>query len=266
MESIYSGDRYDTPENIKRYLLDRLLFGWRMVFYRKYTRYLWSIRKRIVEGRYTKSEWVTNSDTILRMLERCGCSLHVRGMDNLKGLDSPVVFISNHMSTFETQVLPGIIVPNMEVTFVVKESLITHKLFGPILRFQRPVAVKRENPREDFKTVMEQGQEMLKEGRSIVIFPQATRDRVFDPEYFNTLGVKLAAKAGAPVIPIALKTDFWDNGKKIKDIGPLRRDRECYIEFGELFHVDGNSKEAQQRVLDFILSRLRQWGTPIKGE
>lgn len=265
MDSIYSGDSYDTPDNIGRYLMDRLLFGWRMIFYRKYTRYLWSIRKRVVEGKYEKSEWVTNSDTILRMLERCGCRLHVRGMDNLRTGETPVVFISNHMSTFETQVLPGIIVPNMDVTFVVKESLTTHKLFGPIMRFQRPVAVKRENPRDDFKAVMEQGQATLKEGRSIVIFPQATRDRVFDPEHFNSLGVKLAAKAGVSVIPIALKTDFWDNGRKIKDAGPLRRDRECFIEFGKPFRIT-SGREAQQRVLDFILPRLRKWGTPIKGE
>ena len=265
MDSMYSGDSYDTPENTKRYFMDRMLFGWRMVFYRKYTRYLWSIRKRVVEGKYRKSEWVTNSETILHMLERCGCRLHVRGMDNLRNGESPVVFISNHMSTFETQVLPGIIVPNMEVTFVVKESLTRHKLFGPIMRFQRPVAVRRENPREDFKAVMEQGQTILAEGRSIVIFPQATRDRVFDPEHFNSLGVKLAAKAGVPVIPIALKTDFWDNGKTIKDAGPLHRGRECFIEFGEPFRVE-NGKAAQQRVLDFILPRLRKWGTPIKGE
>ena len=192
--------------------------------------------------------------------------MHIRGMQYLQELSGPVVFVSNHMSTFETQILPGIIVPHQEVTFVVKESLLTHKLFGPIMRFQRPVAVKRDNPREDFKRVMEDGQKILDGGRSIIIFPQSTRDRVFDPEQFNTLGVKLAARAGVPIVPVALKTDFWDNGKGIKDFGPLKRKRHVHFEFGAPLMVTGSGKETQEQVLDFILSRLRHWGTPIKGQ
>lgn len=264
MDSVYSGDSYDTPSGTRRFFWDRALCGCRIFFYLKYIRYLYEIRRKVLAGNYGAKEWVKNSDTILSFLEGCGARMHVRGMEKISAVDGPVVFISNHMSTWETQILPGIIVPRRDVTFVVKESLTTHKLFGPIMRFQRPVAVKRQNPRDDLKTVLEEGQKVLAEGRSLVIFPQATRDRVFDPEHFNSLGVKLAARAGVPVIPVALKTDFWDNGRLIKDFGPLRRDRHVFIEFGDPLTVSGAGKEAQEQVLDFILTRLRTWGTPVR--
>jgi len=48
---------------------------------------------------------------------------------------------------------------------------------------------------------------------SVLIFPQTTRDLRFDPNKFNTLGIKLAKRAKVPVIPVAVKTDAWGMGK-----------------------------------------------------
>ena len=57
----------------------------------------------------------------------------------------------------------------------------------------------------------------------MVIFPQSQRTLEFDPEHFNKLGIKLAKKAEAHIVPVALKTDFWKNGRLFKDIGALDR-------------------------------------------
>jgi 1-acyl-sn-glycerol-3-phosphate acyltransferase len=182
-------------------------------------------------------------------------------MENITQSPGSVLFISNHMSTLETMILPSIIGPHRELTFVVKESLVKHPLFGDVMRSRNPIVVRRIDPRKDLEAVMDGGVDLLSKGISIVIFPQSTRSVEFKPEEFNSLGVKLAKKAGAEVVPIALKTDFWGNGKLIKELGPLDHNKQIYIKFGEPMKIMGNGKEENQRIIDFIKSSLEEWNS-----
>jgi 1-acyl-sn-glycerol-3-phosphate acyltransferase len=129
----------------------------------------------------------------------------------------------------------------------------------------KQIAVARVNPRDDLKVVLTQGEAMLKAGVSVVIFPQATRSVEFDVAEFNTLGVKLAARAGVPLVPLALKTDFMGNGRVFKDLGYVDHRKTIHFEFGAPMDVKGNGREAHEAVVAFISSRLRQWGGLVKG-
>jgi 1-acyl-sn-glycerol-3-phosphate acyltransferase len=158
--------------------------------------------------------------------------------------------------------LQCIIGTQKELTFVVKESLVKHPLFGDVMRSRNPIIVGRTDPRKDLEAVMIGGVDLLNSGISIVIFPQSTRSVEFKPEEFNSLGVKLAKKAGVTVVPIALKTDFWGNGKLIKEIGPLDHKKHIHIKFGEPMKITGNGKDENQRIIDFIKTSLEEWKNP----
>lgn len=168
------------------------------------------------------------------------------------------------MSTLETMIFPGIIAPLRDVTFVVKESLVTHPLFGDVMKSRDPIIVRRTDPRKDFEAVMNGGVDLLSKGVSIIIFPQSTRSIEFNPEEFNSLGVKLAKKAGVEVVPVAIKTDFWGNGKWIKELGPIDSKKPIHIKFGEPFRVIGNGKEENQRIIRFIQSSLEEWNAELR--
>jgi len=217
-------------------------------------------RRIALKGLYDRQAWSNTSIVFFRIIEGCGGRFHLRGLDNIRNSKGSVVFVSNHMSTLETMVFPGIIAPMREVTFVVKESLVKHPLFGPVMKARNPILVTRKNLREDLEVVMRKGQEFLSGGTSIVIFPQSTRKVEFVPEEFNTLGVKLAAKAGVAVVPVAIKTDFLENGKLLKELGPLSRNKPIYITFGEPINIDIPIKEVHQKVIDFISGNLKKWG------
>jgi len=128
-----------------------------------------------------------------------------------------------------------------------------------VMRSRDPIVVGRKDPRKDFEEVMTKGMELLSRGVSIVIFPQSTRSIEFNPEEFNSLGVKLAKKAGVRVIPIALKTDFWGQGRFIKELGPLDSRKTIYFRFGESFPVTASGKTENQRIIDFIQGSLEKW-------
>jgi 1-acyl-sn-glycerol-3-phosphate acyltransferase len=253
-------DHYDTPADTKLLWLHRVLPHFQIAFKYKFLRVNFHARKLSVRGQYPTLEWARSSLNVMRLLESCGGRFHITGLANLRACEGPVVFIGNHMSTLETMVLPFLISQIMDVTFVVKDSLVESWAFGPVMRSRDPIVVSRHNSREDLVKVMTRGQEILASGRSVAIFPQSTRLIEFRPEEFNSLGVKLAAKAGVKVIPFALKTDFWRNGVYIKDLGPLDpKNKDVYFSFGKPMDVTGPGKEENKAIIEFIQSSLTGW-------
>lgn len=255
----FPDDRYETPADLRRDVLDRLCFGGSAWFYTLIMRVVVKARSQALAGTYDAAAWAESSRDVMSALERCGGRFHITGIDNIARLDQPAVFISNHMSTVETMVFPCLIAPFRPVTFVVKKSLETVPLFGPVMRSRRPVTVGRESPREDMQTVLTEGARRLEDGTSIIIFPQSTRQETFDPERFNSLGVKLARRAGVPAVPTAIKTDFWGNGRLIKDFGPLDRRQPIHMSFGEPLTVEGAGKDEQRAIIAFIEDHLDRW-------
>lgn len=250
---------YDTPDKGKLSLWERFRLNNRLYFTLKYARIVFRSRKEAIMGSYDDIAWADSSDFIFRIIEKTGGKFHISGMEHIAETLDPVLFIGNHMSTLETMVLPAIIAPHRRVTFVVKESLVSHPLFGDVMRSRDPIVVGRTDPRKDLEVVLNEGLELLSKGISIIIFPQSTRSIEFKPEDFNTLGVKLAKKAGVKVVPMALKTDFWGQGKIIKELGPIDRHKAIFIKFGEPFEVTGSGKDENQKIIDFIQSSLNEW-------
>lgn len=256
--SIFEGDIYSTKEN-SRIILDKLFLNTRLFFVIKYIQLVYKNRKLAVKRLYDRKAWILSSNEVFSLLEKCGGKFNIEGLDHIRNCKEPVVFISNHMSAMESMIFPALIAPYKEVTFVVKENLTTHFLFGPVMRARKPIAVGRSNSREDLMLVIKQGKELLENGTSIVIFPQGGRKDIFDAKEFNSLGVKLAKSAGVKVIPIALKTDFWGNGKIIKDFGPIRRKRKIYISIHSPIEIKGNGKQENDQAIEFISEKLNCW-------
>jgi 1-acyl-sn-glycerol-3-phosphate acyltransferase len=257
----FPDDSYHTPASQGRDLLDRACLGGSAWFYTLFGRIILRSRSQALAGTYDSKAWAQASYDIMRALERCGARFHIEGLEHIAALEEPVVFISNHMSTVETMVFPCLISPFRPVTFVVKESLERMPIFGPVMRSCNPVAVKRENPREDMQKVLTDGAQRLQDGISIILFPQSTRQVEFRPDQFNSLGVKLAKRAGVNVLPVAIKTDFWAPGRLVKDFGPLLRDRTIHMRFGAPMAVTANGREEHQAIVAFIAENLATWQT-----
>jgi len=258
-------DTYQTPPGHRRALFARLCPWPALAFYPPMMRIVLRASRLARRGLYGHREWVGSSLGIVRVMEAVGMRLTVEGMDHVRALAGPAVFVGNHMSTLETFVLPAILRPLRPVTFVVKQALLTYPVFGSVMRSRDPIAVGRANPREDLKAVLEGGQERLARGVSLVVFPQTTRSVAFDPAQFNTIGAKLAARAGVPVVPMALKTDAWGNGRFLKDFGPVDPARPVRIRFGEPLAAEGKGAGAQEATVRFIRAALEEWGAGGKG-
>ena len=256
MNALTTTDNYQTSDN-KRSLLFRKLPGF--FFYSQMVRVVIKASGQAKRGKFDSDAFVQASLNIVKGLESVGTQIQVEHLDRFQKLDGPCVFVGNHMSTLETFVLPCIILPFKKVNFVVKESLYHYPVFKHVMRALKPISVTRINPREDLKTMMEEGLKHLEAGVSVIVFPQTTRQTRFDPSGFNSIGTKLASRAGVPVVPVAVRTDAWGNGKRIKDFGPINPALPVRFSFGESIEVTGNGKEAQAAVVEYIESHLNKW-------
>ena len=210
-------------------------------------------------GNYGDLEWSQTSYQVLSSLESVGVKVELSGVEHLRQLGAKCVFVANHMSMFETMVLPAIIRPVCPVTFVVKQNLLRYPVFRHIVRSRDPIAVSRQNPREDFRAMIQGGVARLQKGISVVVFPQTTRRQTFEASQFNSIGVKLALRANVPIIPIALKTDAWGNGKWLKDLGKIDTSKHVHIAFGKPIMIHDRGDKQQAAIIDFIDEKLSGW-------
>ncbi len=264
---LFEGDSYDTPPDVPKSLLYRLMLGSRWYFYFYNFGIFCRTGRCGRRGELTCERQIFYSNQNLRLVERCGGKVHIRGLDHLRALNGkPVVLIGNHMSLLETALFHSVARGLLDFTFVIKQSLMEVPFFRDIMNSLGAIPIGRANPRDDLKAVFEEGGKLLVAGRSIIIFPQSTRSEEFDPEKFNSIGIKLAKRAGVPVLPFALKTDFLGNGKRFRDLGPVRPEREVWFEFGAAREVEGNGQALQAEIIDFIRGRLDDWRAREKAK
>jgi len=256
-QPFFPDSTYTTPSGQER-MLHRLMLRSRLYYIAGFLKVILRYREQTLSGRFNTAIWSRAAMDCFRLMESCGGIFNISGLDKPRSIDGPVVFIANHMSTMETLILPALVFPEKNAVFVVKQQLRDLPLFGPYV--QDCIAVTRKNPADDFKQVMTRGAEKIARGFSVIIFPQATRSTVFKPDQFNTLGIKLARRAGVPVVPVALKTDFWGTGALVKDFGPINSGRTIHVEYGSPIHVSGSGKNEHKQVVAFIKDRLIGWG------
>ncbi len=210
-------------------------------------------------GLLNEEKYYENAVGVFRATERVGGRIEITGYDRVPAEGWPYVFVANHMSVLETFLFAALMYPKGAHNFVVKKSLTEYPIFKHIMRALDPVVVGRENPREDLTAVLTQGTEKLKSGVSMIIFPQRTRTAEFEPEKFNTIGIKLARRAGVPVVPVALKTDFWGQGKKIKDFGGIFPQKKVHFHFGAPIEIKGRGQEEHEQIVRFIGEHVQKW-------
>ena len=173
----------------------------------------------------------------------CGITFRIEGRENLP--KSPYVLISNHQSTWETLTLFYIFSP---ISAVLKKELTYIPLFGWLIHLTRPIVIDRKRRQNALKEILRQGQSLLKDGVSVVIFPEGTRVPVEEDRNHFPGGAMLACKAGVPVVPIVHNAGrFWPAHKLDKYPG------EITIRIGSAIHTEGRSpKELNQQVESWI--------------
>lgn len=130
-----------------------------------------------------------------------GAKIKVIGEENIPK-NQAVVFVSNHQGNFDIPILLGFL--NKPKAFIAKKEILKIPMISTWMKYMNCIFMDRSDIRQSLKAI-NQGVEYIKDGYSMVIFPEGTRSVDGQLGDFKPGSLKLASKSGALIIPITVK-------------------------------------------------------------
>src|SRR5690606_10110537 len=118
----------------------------------------------------------------------------VRGRENIPA--EPLVILSKHQSAWETLAYSAIFPPHV---YVMKRELLWLPFLGWGLALMSPIAINRANRKAAMARLIALGGERLRQGFSIMIYPEGTRIPVGQRGHYRQGGAVLAVNNGVRV-------------------------------------------------------------------
>jgi 1-acyl-sn-glycerol-3-phosphate acyltransferase len=150
-------------------------------------------------------------------LGMAGISLEVTGVDKVP-FDTPVIFMSNHQGYFDTLAL--FLALPQRFSWIAKEELFRIPVFGYSMARAGYVPLNRAGDGRRALKSIEAAAALIRNGRSVVIFPEGSR--TFDGRLlpFKKGGFLLAGKAGVPIVPVTINGSMKVNPKTRLELHP----------------------------------------------
>ena len=184
----------------------------------------------------------------------CGVNWRLSGMENLPGLDAvgqqlPAILLVKHQSTLETFLMP-LIMPR-PLAYVFKKEILYIPFFGWGIARCDMIHIDRQQGKQAFQKVVEQGRRLLAQGTWVIMFPEGTRIPRGQVGQYKLGGTRLAVEAGAPVVPIAVSSaKCWP--------------RKGFIKYPGMVDVSiGKPIPSEGRQPDELMREVQEW---IEGE
>ncbi len=112
----------------------------------------------------------------------------------------PHVYVVNHVSIMD---IPAILHAVPDHGFVAKRELESIPFFGAAARAVGVVYIDRENRKSAF-TAYEEAADKVRDGRSVIVFPEGTRGSSYAVRPFKKGPFVLAIRAGVPIVPVIM--------------------------------------------------------------
>lgn len=179
-----------------------------------------------------------------------GAKYEVKGLENVPK-DQAVLYVSNHRSYFDI-VLGYATVPTL-TGFVAKKEIKKVPILRIWMKYLNCLFLDRDDPREGLKMILT-GIELVKQGYSVFISPEGTRNHGEGMLPFKEGSLKIAEKTACPIIPVALSNT--DN--LFENHIPWVRRAHVTIEYGKPVYADSLSKEERKFLGSHVQNIIRE--------
>ncbi len=139
-----------------------------------------------------------------------GIKGEVQGLANIDPSRS-YIYMSNHRSNFDIPVLLGCL--PIQFRWLAKAELFKIPIFGRAMLGAGYVRIDRSNRESAFKSIDEVAAKM-KNGVSVMIFPEGTRSEDGNLRPFKKGGFIMAVDSGVPIVPVILQGTRLNHGQR----------------------------------------------------
>jgi long-chain acyl-CoA synthetase len=203
-------------------------------------------RPRLISNAF----WYTVS-RLVQVIALDRCDLHVRGIEKLPRT-GPYILSSNHQSYLDPLILASILPPKVfDKVFAVGTSEIFGK--GFMLRLAHSLRIVVVDPDANLIPAMRAGAFGLRQGRSLILYPEGERSIDGTPRIFKKGAAILSIHMQVPIVPIAIEGLFevWPRNKPFQGFAPVT------MVFGEPILPPPES-EASEAAYEKLTAQLRE--------
>ncbi len=129
-----------------------------------------------------------------------GIRYRVYGLEHVPR-DRPAVYCANHESNVDPPVLFTAVHPRMHILY--KHEIDRIPILARAFRLGGYIPIDRTN-RESSARSIEAGAASIRSGNSFLIFPEGTRSKTGELLPFKKGGFRMALRAAAPIVPVAI--------------------------------------------------------------
>ncbi|CAN6466233.1 unnamed protein product [Victoria cruziana] len=128
------------------------------------------------------------------------CKIEFEGLENLPAPDLPAVYVSNHQSFLDIYTLLTL---GRTFKFISKKGIFIIPVIGWAMFMMGLVPLRRMDNKSQLEC-LKKCIDIVKKGASVFFFPEGTRSRDGRMGPFKKGAFSVAAKTGAPIVPISL--------------------------------------------------------------
>jgi len=138
------------------------------------------------------------------LLVLAGAKVTITGAEHVPA-SGAALFVSNHQGDFDIPVLLGLI--DKPKAFIAKAEAQKIPFISSWMTMMKCVFIKRQSRRQSLDAI-HAGARILKNGRSLVIFPEGTRSKSSRLGSFKPGSLKLALASGVPIVPVTINGSY----------------------------------------------------------
>lgn len=176
-----------------------------------------------------------------------GVRVTTHGLDRIADR-KPHVYVSNHVSWYDIPALASFL---PRTKFVAKAELFKIPVFGAAMRAVGMISIERQNRKAAFAAYDDAGRQ-IREGNSVIVFPEGTRGYDYHVRPFKKGPFVLAIAAGAPIIPVLTYGTLEVIGKGSFLVHPRRVD----VHLLEPVSVEGYGYEDRDALAAIVHGRI----------
>jgi 1-acyl-sn-glycerol-3-phosphate acyltransferase len=171
-------------------------------------------RKKLPPYEFAINAEKLSGDWAYNRVKQTKSRIVINGAENIP--DGAVLFVANHQSMFDIGIFLGYI--RKPKGFIAKIESKKVPLVTGWMEEIDCLFIDRNDMKQMAKTILE-GIEILKNGHSLVVFPEGTRSADGTVGEFKAGSFKLATKSRVPIVPVTIhgtRSILEDNGNRIK--------------------------------------------------
>lgn len=176
----------------------------------------------------------------------------VKGLSNLKPNRS-YIYMPNHISNFDIPVLQAYL--PVQFRWLAKAELYKIPIFGYAMKRAGYISIDRSDRKSAIES-LNKAAKIIRNGVSVIIFPEGTRSRTNNVQPFKKGGFFLAVDSGVPIIPIIIHGTEQIMAKNQISIKPGNVTLEIAKPINSSDYTRKTKDDLMEKVRDIILKSL----------